>query len=480
MAVKTITPTPITNPTPGIASVAGRVTDIEGAPIVGATITVNGLTVTSSQAGSYRLDNIVVPAGQTSTIVTVSATRTINGIAWSGQNTADVLRDNPTANNLQVVISPTSTQGAIFGIVKDNSGNPLNGASVYVSQTVTSGTKPAFTNLSSLLDITASDGSYRFPALPPGTRYTVVAQYPGRTNATVSNVSVSTAQTTTQNFTLTTPTTLPTLPAPDGFSVISFTVPADATRAASESPKASAGIETLRQRILTRLGLQKKASADASKVITRAVSRTRAASDTLIENYLQWQYRPYDTLYGYQILRSAVDDISFTAFAVLQDPLAERFTDTAADLVAGTSYYYNLVRLNTNKTEGPVDNGNTLVTIPLARTTLVAPVDGSTTTNPFPTFQWNAVGRVALYEVLVYNKFPDYQSDTAGVNPIWTGTLTPTNNTGILSLDYGQNQNAAVEPPPLVSGQRYYFAVIGSDDVGSAFTFSAIHSFVKQ
>ena len=41
------------------------------------------------------------------------------------------------------------------------------------------------------------------------------------------------------------------------------------------------------------------------------------------------------------------------------------------------------------------------------------------TVNATPTITWNAVANANSYQVLVYDRFPDYQSDTAGVAPLW-------------------------------------------------------------
>ena len=492
-STKTTTPIPDNpNPTPGISAIAGRVTDIEGAPVVGATVSVNGLSATTTQFGTYRIDGVTVPSGETSVIVDINASKTINGVAWSGQNSADVQRGNATTNNIQLFISPTGQQGAITGTVRNSDGNLLSGASVYLSQVVSAGTDPAFTNLSASLQVTANDGTYRFPTLPPGSRYKLVAQYPGRTNSAVNAVTVRTAQTTTQSFILSRPSSSAILPSPDAFQIISLTFPAEATRAAnsgasSSSTQQNRGSEALRHWILQQKGLLKKNTGNESKVFIRTVSRSRAAADLLIENVLSWQYREYNNLYGYRILRSVAVDNNFFNYATVQDPLAERFTDTASDLEVGVRYYYNLVRLDTvnfpaNGTEGELTADNTLVTIPLGKLNLVAPAEGATTTS-VPTFSWNAVGRGFTYQVLVYDVFPDLQSDTDidGVRPISKGQRNAGANTGVLSLNYGQTDGTAgTTPPALVSGRRYYYAVIAQDEFGSAYSVSPIHSFIVQ
>src|SRR5262249_47446010 len=72
------------------------------------------------------------------------------------------------------------TTGGISGIVTEASGSPLPGVAVEASSPSLQGTRVA---------VTAKDGSYRLPGLPPGT-YTIRATLegfgPGQTTATVS------------------------------------------------------------------------------------------------------------------------------------------------------------------------------------------------------------------------------------------------------------------------------------------------------
>src|SRR5579875_67335 len=69
------------NPGPNPQSsglVLGTVTDINGAPIVGATVTIAGQSTTTRSEGDYQIPNITVPAGQNSAIYVVRATKVIN------------------------------------------------------------------------------------------------------------------------------------------------------------------------------------------------------------------------------------------------------------------------------------------------------------------------------------------------------------------------------------------------------------------
>ena len=444
------------------------------------------MTGTTTQAGSYRVENVPIPAGEAGILAPVTATITIKGVPYSGQNTADILRGAATTNNVQIVVSPTATQGAIAGTVRDANGVALSGASVYASfafATPPTAGQATFSNFAAFLAITAADGSYRLPALPPGARYKVVAQYPGKTNSSVTGLTVNNSQTTSRSFNLATPATSPALSPPNTFTGFSLTLPATATRAALSSRTAS-GIEAVRQQVLKMNRLDNKRLAVAGKTFVKA-TRTRAAGDSLIENVLTWDYEDISNLYGYRILRSVNSENSFVTYATVQDPLAERFSDTDSNLAAGIRVYYNLVRLETvgfpaSGIEGPVDAAVTIVTIPLSPIGTTTPAEGATT-SATPTFTWLKGSRAALYNVLIYDAFPAYQSDSAAnATPVLAKlNLNSSAATGsTLSLTYPTSAEGAA--PALTAGHTYYYVIVASDLANAAFAFSPIGSFIVQ
>src|SRR6516225_4378974 len=59
--------------------VSGTVTDVNGAPIVGALVKIGSQQAVSVQAGTYILSNVVVPAGQSALVTQITANASVNG-----------------------------------------------------------------------------------------------------------------------------------------------------------------------------------------------------------------------------------------------------------------------------------------------------------------------------------------------------------------------------------------------------------------
>ena len=125
-------PNPNPNPNGSNSLVSGSVTDLTGNPIVGAAVVFNGQTATSTLEGTYTIPNVLVPAGQSSLVGNVQATKTIGGRAWSGQNYLEVLSGEPDTSNIHIVMSPSSTQNVISGTIQ-----PFAAASSPYTTTIT-------------------------------------------------------------------------------------------------------------------------------------------------------------------------------------------------------------------------------------------------------------------------------------------------------------------------------------------------------
>ena len=91
-----------------------------------------------------------------------------------------------------LAFSQSKGTGAIVGTTLDEENTPLPGVTVTISSPNLMGTRTA---------ITGADGSFRFPALPPG-NYTVTAELPGLTTVRRENVRVSTTVRLTIDFTM--------------------------------------------------------------------------------------------------------------------------------------------------------------------------------------------------------------------------------------------------------------------------------------
>ncbi len=93
---------------------------------------------------------------------------------------------------LPLAYSQSKNTGAIVGTALDEENAPLPGATVTISSPSLMGTRTA---------ITGADGSFRFPALPPG-NYVVTTELPGFTTVRRENVRVSTTARLTIDFTM--------------------------------------------------------------------------------------------------------------------------------------------------------------------------------------------------------------------------------------------------------------------------------------
>lgn len=468
-------------PTPGTTTLSGTVTDLTGSAIVGATVSTGNQSTRTTQFGTFLLPNVPLPTGQSSVIQTVTASAGINGQTWNGQNTVEILTNETNTRNVQIIISNASTQGAIAGIIRDNAGNPVQGARVFAAAP-----DPAqaarFTSLGSFMAVTAADGSFIIPKLPPlnagtnPTGYVVTASFAGYTNQSAS-VQVNPKAVTNIALTLTASSTGASLQTVQNFSALSITTPTTFTRAPGGS-SADRALNALRHFILEKRGLLRHHAADPTRITRRGRVIRSTPSGSVIESDLFWDYTPLDNLLGYDVLRSANDASHFASIALLRDPLADRFADIDPALTPDTTYYYSVARLDTvnfpkNGDEGPP--ATPVAVDPLQPLALSSPNNAATAGNP-PTFSWTSVNRAALYQILVYDRFPDYQSDTDpnGVRPIWPADPQ---NPGA-SLVSAPATSQTYQGPALTSGHTYYWAVLAQDDVGSAYSVSPVRSFI--
>ena len=469
-----------TGGTTRISTVVGRVTDFDGAPIVGATVTIGSLTAKSTQFGDYRIQNVEIPVGKVSQTFVVSATATVNGVSWSGSNVIETFVGDTTTNNAHLILSDPATQGAITGKVTNSSGAPLSGASVYASIELPPDpahpTAPIqFSNLTSFLGITDSSGKYTIPEVPQNSRYLVVASYPGKLNAQQSSVVVNAGFSTMVNLSLPNSSGTSTSPTPTGLYAISLTYPLSVTRAASTDILA-----LLRQRILQKKGWQNRHIASKQFTAKSLVTRDAPAGYS-IENIITWDYAPLDNLLGYVVVRSVAVENDFKPYAIVQDALANRFSDSDTTLTPDILYYYSIARLDTINYPAGGHEGDPVippsVVKPLSNIALSAPTNGATISTPV--FKWSKVNRATLYQILVYDRFPTLQSDfdlTNGVQPIWPADP---NNPGASLVNDGSTSQT-YQGPSLISGHTYYWTVLASDSVGSAYSISPLYKFTAN
>ena len=428
-------------------NVSGAVTDINGTPVLNATVTFNGVSTTSGQTGLYS----ILIGSATSGVQTVTASRVVNGVTYTGTNRF-ALTAGQSAPNVQIPISNPATQGTITGTVSNANGAPLSSAKIVIGAAAPSSANFAFNNLGSIVAYTNSGGVFTIPNVPASNNYTLVASATGQTNATAQGITVTAGNTITRNFTLANAaTTNYNLPKVTNFTGLCITTPVNPTRAVGSSAVDS-GVLAVRDWILQKRGVLAHRAANPGKIVSKHVPITRAApAGYVFQSILEWDYTAYDALYGYAILRSLNNTDAFDTYATIQDPLAERFSDGDTILTAGLNYYYNIVRLDVNQNEGAVDGNNTVVLRPLDPIVPVAPLSGASVA--LPTFQWQAVTNAVNYSIVVYDQFPLPANGTnAATKPFWSQTVT--NATSLL-----------YSGPSLTSGQRYYWAVTADDAI---------------
>ena len=475
------------NPTGSSSLLSGTVTDLNGAPIIGAAVTFNGQTTTSTQEGNYAIPNVVVPAGQSSFVGTIQATESINGAAWSGQNMVEVLSNQADTSNVHIVMSRSDAQNAIQGTVTDNMGHPLHGARIFAGfgPFTSTGGGLFFSNLSSFATTTDLNGAYTLPHMPPGATYTVTASFAGYVNQTLSNVAVNAppAGPTIQPFMLSTTSSSAKPSAPTGISAVAFTTPSSPNRSVG-ALSVSSGTAAIKQWILAKKGLAKHRSAATTHVtLTRAGTRATPAG-SFVEADLFWDYVNINNLYGYDVAQATrLTPSNFISIALLRDPLADRFSDVDLGLTPGVTYYYSVARLDTinfpsgNANAGESDPSAVVAVNPLAQISLTSPASGTTTSSKTPTLAWSAVSGAAYYQILVYDRYPTLQSDqdtTNGIQPIWPASLSSSG----ASLVAAPATSQTYQGPALISGHTYYWAVEAYDTAQADFTISPLQSFI--
>ncbi|MGN6204165.1 carboxypeptidase regulatory-like domain-containing protein [Humibacter sp.] len=174
---------------PGEA-IDGLITSSVGGPLSGVAVSVSAagqtFTATSDATGFY-----VVPDVPFGADVTVTASTNYYKTVSKTVTVAD-----GDSTRLDLVLTPTITTGTLQGIVDDDHGQPLSGATVALSR---SGTTAATTK-------TDAKGGYSFKDVTAANGYTLTATKSGYRSATDTQVTVVIATTTTA-ATLLMPTT---------------------------------------------------------------------------------------------------------------------------------------------------------------------------------------------------------------------------------------------------------------------------------
>lgn len=106
----------------------GRVVDLDGKGLSGASVMCGSATATTDASGSYSVGPVNVKLGEA---VTISATLTVDGEAVAGQTTVTPMKETATAPSITLdIVQEVTYQVSITGSVVDDEGNGVGGATV--------------------------------------------------------------------------------------------------------------------------------------------------------------------------------------------------------------------------------------------------------------------------------------------------------------------------------------------------------------
>lgn len=406
------------------SDITGSVTDLNGNPVRGARVwTADGETITSV-SGAYVLER--VRDGD----VLVQAEIFQDGIRLSGQNVARTF-PYERSQNVNIAVTPDSTQARLGGYVRDGLGSPLENARVFAYGGA----------LTSQMAITDRTGWYEMAGLAQGVEYVVSAGGRGYRSA---QAVISINSNAGHRLDLTVGQAgNPKLPAPANLSAVSWVSPV--TRSSQQDRDTYEWIKRMIDPRRAKLGTPRPQGRGPS---------------SFIEVDLFWDPVQNSDLLGYGIYRAMNPNGPADYVDFCDEPLGATFVDLDARLTYGSTYYYQITALNTiypddpNRSESaPSDFVGVITLNPLA----LGPVG----TDPV-TFTWSGGSGAEAYIVYLFDAFPN-----VNVASFWNTEERPTNQ---LFQPY--------DGPPLVTGRRYYFLVLGIADMATARTLSDIGSFV--
>lgn len=403
------------------ASISGVVTDVNGDPVRGATVSTKDGSTTTSTTGAYVIENV-----RQDNLIVSAAIRQGN-VLFKGQNLAVTFVGERTSS-VNIVVAPERQLAKIRGVVEDRDGFRLRGASVYAYADA----------LSSSRAITNDRGEYELAGLVSGVEYIVVAG--GREfRSDADGVILNDGETRTLNFTIS-DSGDPTLPAVDDLDAVSWTSPPVSTR----DTKIAGAVANLKRLF----------EPQRRRTITRTT-----VNGNLVEVGLTWT--PVDSLelLGYGIYRARNANGPFSQLDLLTEPIAGYYNDLDDSLRPGQTYGYQITTLSTafpGTANSESDPSNTATVRPLDDLVGIDVVG-----DPL-TFVWDQVRDAEEYIVFLFDEFPG-----VGVDSLWSNSDSPTSDN---VLPYSG--------PALERGRRYYFMVLGLANDRIDRTISTVGDFV--
>lgn len=426
-------------------NVAGTVTDIDGNPIVGARVQVEGGgEATTNLNGAYLITD--APTG----FRNLRASARIGGREWTGVLLVQIF-EGDTTRNANITLSPSNEQGEVQGRVVGPTGEGLPDVRVFASGA-----------LSSAMTITDRNGFYRITGLLGGYEYPMVASAPGYLNDR-KTASVTAGALTTVSFALQRASGV--IPAtPQELDAVAWTMPRGVTR--SVSPEMAGAIEAIKRLV------------DPDRSKRRALSRATPPG-SLIEIDLTWDYVEDNRRLGYGIYRSRTPNPANqrgSAIAFLRDPLTDLFVDIDLGLTPEVTYHYQVSAVGANfdpdtgaGSSAPSNNASATPLSPMS--SFSEPATGAIVRIPNPTLRWDRLNGAAFYQVIVFEGFPDINAD-----PLWPADLS---NPGASRVAH-PNNSTVYSGPALQPGQTYYWAVVALSADGRARSISPLWRFTYR
>jgi hypothetical protein len=424
-----------------VGVISGTVTDVEGNPVADAEVFTQDKSFSSTRTlsnGTFYLTNVA------SGFTRIQVQTNINGRRYVGQQIAQIF-ESDQSKNINIMIAPENEQGIVEGYVSDFARRPVESARVFAGGA-----------LSSAIAITDRTGYYRIQGLPGGFEYPVVASRPGYENSR-QNVQVLSGRTTVSSFTLNLSSNRPVNP-PSGLTAIAWTLPARLI--ATRDSRTAQAYEAIK-RWLDPQRPQKQT--------------TRQLGNSVIEIDLSWDFESQTSLLGYGIYRGRTEqEIQTNAIAFLRDPLTDFFADLDTTLQPNVTYFYEMVSLNTDYLDdlpGSQSGRSERVSAqPLIEMSVTAPFPNQIMSSP-PVFQWRAVSRADFYQVIIYDRFPDYL-----VDPYYPADP---DNPGA-SRVHAPSTSLVYTGPTLFRGRTYYFVIVAYDAGRNSRSISQIVPFEVQ
>ena len=436
--------------------VLGRVVDVSGNPVPGATVQVQGggPSATSLSQGGFRLDNVGTGVRR------LTASVSQNGVTYTG-STQTLVLDQATTSNANIQVSPSDQQAAITGAVRDANGNPLRDARVFLAVFVSAGTGNGDGSLASLVAFADSQGVYRLDNVPAGvSRYTIAASLQGFQNDKEFVNSLQVGETRRLDLNLGNSFGQASV-TPTNAQVFAFTQPSGGQRPYAVSQSGGAASSTAGVYDRLRRALSPAYAAREAKVHATSVTTTRKAHDTsafgayAVQMDLFFDNNEPNSISGFRVYNSQGSD-PLQPYDFLQDPLADSYTDLDPFYVAGRQYNFAASAINTDGAETGVSNTTSVV--PLDPLGLNGPGINQTVGNPV-TVSWRTISGAATYVVFVYDSFPSVDANF--------NQYTAPNGASSLTL-------------PSLNPGDYYVVVAGVTGDGSAISVTPITKFHVQ